>query len=104
MNSANFDGSSCPIVPPGPTACEAWYDSNYDHYASSVLTTNGNPTTTATLMQRIETGFLRFEEMCTSSTAVTCNGVACDGTCVSGKFWGVYYSGTPSDVKNFDSL
>lgn len=32
------------------------------------------------------TGFINFEDMC----AGTCGASSCDGTCVSGNFWGLY--------------
>lgn len=57
-------------------------------FASAYLQASGSAAD-AGRASKYETGVVHFQEMCTGDDVDTCGGDACDGTCVTGVFWGV---------------
>ena len=79
---AALDLTRC--VTPPPT-CEQLIGEE-PGYASAYLKRRGLNADNAAVTG-YETGFVIFEEMCGG----TCGESSCDGTCVSGNFWGLFY-------------
>lgn len=78
----NVAFSSCP----DPTCADILGDSR--GFASAYLQPSGSAADFGNASQ-METGVVHFQEMCAGDEVDTCGGEACEGTCVTGVFFGI---------------
>ena len=87
---ACYEYDQCAPEPePEPTCEELFGYGENDTPGTATVYLDRDPTSDMYTASGFESGFLNFEEMCGG----TCGGNPCDGTCVSGNFWGIKDAG-----------